>query len=183
MVEMRNYADDIEIDSDLEGEWVTHPSLYMHYSEIYADACADRDDAKLKMDWIGANIDLDIRKTWDTAPGYERYGFDTKPSEGAIKNTILINKKYLAAMRQYNKQVKRVNSMTGVKTAFEHKKHALANLVSLKIGGFYAEPRNKIKDVKKLLSSGAHDRHRRDLNDKMKKRREGTEQKDAETKA
>lgn len=176
MVEMRNYKVDIEIDDDLEGEWITHPSLYLHYAELYADACADKDDAKIKMDWIAANIDLDVRKTWDTNEGHKKYGFESKPSEGAIKNTILINKKYLAALKYYYKQVKRVNSFTGVKTAFEHKKHALANLVSLKIGGFYAEPRNKIKDVKKLLSSGAHDKHRRDLNSKMKKRREGTKE-------
>jgi hypothetical protein len=166
--ELRDYRQDIEVDADdLEGEWITHPSIYMHYSEIYAEACADRDDAKLKMEWIAANIDLDIRKNWDT-----KYGFETKPSENAIKNTILINKKYLAAYREYNKKVKRVNSMTGVKTAFEHKKHSLANLVSLKIGGFYAEPRNKIRDIKKLLSSGAHDRHQEDLAHKMKLRKE-----------
>lgn len=179
MPEMRNYKLDIEVDEDdLEGEWVTHPSLYLHYSDFYAEACADRDDAKLKMDWIAANIDLDIRKTWDTDKGFEKYGFENKPAEGAIKNTILINKKYLEAYKRYNKCVKRVNSMTGVKTAFEHKKHALANLVSLKIGGFYAEPGNRIKELKKVLSSGAHDRHRRDLNERMQKRKGGEKTKE-----
>ncbi len=172
MPEIRNYNIDIEVDDDLEGEWLTHPSLYLHYAKIYADACANKDDAKLKMDWIAANIDLDIRKTWDTKEGYEKYGFETKPAEGAIKNTILINKKYLAAYRKYNKYSKIVTSMIGVKTAFEHKKHALANLVSLKIGGFYAEPRNKIKDIKKLLSADLHEKHSSDLNKKMKARKE-----------
>lgn len=169
MPELRDYRQDIEVDeTDLEGEWITHPSIYMHYSEIWAEAVADKDDAKLKMDWIAANIDLDVRKYWDT-----KYSLD-KITEGAIKNTILISKKYLKSYREYNKCVKRVNSMAGVKTAFEHKKHALANLVSLKIGGFNAEPRNKIKDIKKLLSSGAHDRHADDLNTRMRKRKEAS---------
>ena len=131
MGELRDYRQDIKVDEfDLEGEWITHPSIYMHYSEIWAEAVADKDDAKLKMDWIAANIDLDVRKNWDT-----KYNFDAKPSEGAIKNTILISAKYLEAYRKYNQCIKRVNSMVGVKTAFEHKKHALGNLVSLKIGG------------------------------------------------
>ena len=173
MPEIRDYRIDIEIDEgDLEGEWITHPSIYLEYAEVYAEACADRDDVKLKMDWIAAKIDLDIRKIWNTDKGFKKYGFETKPSEGGIKNTILTNKKYLEALKKYNKHIKRVTSLTGVKTAFEHKKHALANLVSLKIGGFYAEPRNKIKDIKKLLSSGAHGRHQEDLSRKMKLRKE-----------
>jgi len=167
MVEMRDYKQDIEIDeSDLEGEWITHPSLYLHYSEIYADACANKDDAKLRMEWIAANIDLDVRKNWNT-PKYDL----EKLTEGVIKSCTLINKKYMEAYKKYNKCVKIVNSMTGVKTAFEHRKHALGNLVSLKIGGFNAEPRNKIRDISKLISSGAHDKHKKDLQETMKERR------------
>lgn len=167
MPELRNYKLDIEIDeNDLEGEWITHPSIYMHYSGILADAIKNRDDAKLKMEWIAANIDLDVRKHWDS-----KYKFTSKPAEGAIKNTILTNKKYLTAYRKYNKCVRIVNSMTGVKTAFEHKKHALGNLVSLQISGFHSEPRNKVRDLQKSMSIGDHHKHKEDLNDRMKKRK------------
>lgn len=172
MPEIRDYKVDILISNDLENEWLTHPSTYMYYAEEFADACEDRDNAKLKMEWIAATIDLDIRKTWDTTKGYKKYEFDKKPTEGAIKNTILIDKEYQTAYKTYNKAVKKVNSMTGIKTAFEHKKHALANLVSLKIGGFYAEPRNKIQDVKKLAGANVHEKQQEVLNEKMKRRKE-----------
>jgi hypothetical protein len=167
MPEMRNYNIDIEVDEfDLEGEWITHPSMYMHYSGLLADAIAQRDDAKLRMEWIAANIDLDVRKHWDT-----KYDFSAKPAEGAIKNTILTNKKYLVAYRKFNKCVKIVNALTGVKTAFEHKKHALSNLVSLQISGFNAEPRNKVRDLKKVVNISGHLKHKEDLNARMKDRK------------
>ncbi len=167
MAELRNYNLDIEVDeNDLEGEWLTHPSIYMHYSQILSNAIAKRDDAKLRMEWIAAKIDLDVRKNWES-----KYKFTSKPAEGAIKNTILTNKKYLKAYRNFNRCVKIVNSMTGVKTAFEHKKHSLSNLVSLAISGFHAEPRNKVRDLKKVMNIEDHQKHKRGLNESMKNRK------------
>ncbi len=165
MPELRNYNIDIEVDeNDLEGEWITHASLYMHYAKILADSIANRDEAKLKMDWVAANIDLDVRKHWQS-----KYGLE-KLTEGAVKNITMINKKYLKAYRKFNKCVKIVNSMTGVRTAFEHKKHALGNLVSMQISGFNSEPRNKVRDLQKNISSGDNFRHKKDLNTRMKNR-------------
>lgn len=172
MAEIRNYKQDIEIDeTDLEGEWLTHSSLYLHYSSLLAESIRNRDDAKLKMEWIAANIDLDIRKTWDTDEGYKKYGFKSKPAEGAIKSTFMTNKKYVKAYRKYNKCVKIVNSMTGVKTAFEHRKHALANIVSLRITGIHSEPRNKVRDLQKAVNIQEHHKRREALNKRMKNRK------------
>jgi len=162
MPELRNYRLDIEIDeNDYESEWLTHPSVYLHYAEIYADVVQWRDDAKLKMEWIEAKIDLHIRKNWD-----EEY----KLTETAIKNKIKTSKKFLKVARHYNKCVKRVNSLIGIKTAFEHKKHALSNLVSMKISGFYAEPRNKVRDLKKQMSMESHEKHKTLLQESLKNR-------------
>lgn len=163
--EMRDYRIDIEIDeNNLEDEWITHPSIYVHYSDLYADAVFRRDEAKLYLDWVDANLDLAIRKD------YKKYGFESKPTEGGIRNKIITNKKHMEAAQKFNSASKSVNSMTGVKTAFEHRKHALGNLVSLKIGGFNAEPRNKIRDIKKLMSGGVHEKHKQSLNERMKNR-------------
>jgi len=141
--EMRDYRRDIDVDPEnLEEEWVMHPSIYLYYSELLAQALFDKDEAKLKLEWIDANIDLDIRKN------YTKYDFESKPSEGGIRSTIIKNKKHREAENIYNLSCKKVNSLTGVKTAFEHKKHALSNLVSLRITGFHSEPRNKIQDLK-----------------------------------
>jgi len=166
-MEIRNYALDIEInEEDLEGEWLTHPSIYAYYTEAFADSVYKRDDAKLKLEWVEAQIDLDIRQKWET-----KYKLPTKPTEAAIKNIIKTNKKYLNSMKKYNKCVKRVNSLQGIKNAFDHKKHALSNLVSLQISGFYAEPRNKVRDLQKHISATNHSQHKRELNESLKRRK------------
>lgn len=166
MAELRNYRKDIEIDeNNLEDEWIVHPSNYLEYADIYAEAIEKRDNVKLKLEWIEANLDLDIRKN----PA--KYGFDTKPAEGAIKNTIKIQSKFREQSRLLIKATRRVNSMTGVKTAFEHKKHALGNLVSAKIAGFHAEPRNKVRDLQKVVNYDMHNKHKQNLSDTMKNRK------------
>jgi len=63
--------------------------------------------------------------------------------------------------------------MSGVKTAFDHKKHALGNLVALKIGGFYSEPRNIVRDVKKIQAVKGHEERKKQLNQRMKNRKGG----------
>lgn len=167
MAEIRDYSKDIEINEfDLESEWITHSSLYMHYSGILAEAIANKDDAKLKMEWIAAKIDLDVRKNWSN----EKYDLE-KLTEGAIKNITMTNGNYLKAYRKYNHCVKIVNSLTGVKTAFEHRKHALSNLVSLQISGFNSEPRNKIQDLQNARNKNNHNNHKEDLTESMNKRK------------
>lgn len=163
--ELRDFRRDIEIDKDnLEEEWLLHASLYLHYSSQYADAFYQKDQAKLKLDWVMAELDLEIRKN------FKNFGFDSKPAEGGIKNTIIVNKKYQKALKTFNQKTKILNNMTGVKTAFEHRKHALGNLVALKIGGFNSEPRNIVKDVKKIQGAKGHAERKKALNEKMKKK-------------
>jgi len=165
MPEIRNYLVDIEVDRDnLESEWMEHPSIYVYYSDAYAKAEERRDDLKLDLEVVDAKLDLAIRKN------YEMFGFEEKPTETAIKKKITISEKHVKASKALNKANRIVNSMKGIKTGFEHKKHALGNLVALKIGGFYSEPRNMVKDVKKL--AGSHKQQKENLNDRMKKRKE-----------
>lgn len=166
--EMRDFRRDIDIDKDnLEEEWLMHPSLYLHYSDQYADAAYQKDQAKLKLEWITAELDLAIRKN------YKEYGFSSKPTEGGIKNTIILDEKYQKALAILNKKTKLLNTMSGVKTAFDHKKHALGNLVALKIGGFYSEPRNIVRDVKKIQAVKGHEERKKQLNQRMKNRKGG----------
>lgn len=160
---MRDFRIDIEIDKDnLEEEWIVHPSLYLHYSDQYAEAFYRKDKSKLKLDLITAELDLAIRKN------PKNYGFTSKPTESGIKNAIILDEKYQKALENYNKQSKLLNLMTGVKTAFEHRKMALSNLVSLLIGGFFSEPRNQIKDIKKIESIKGQKERKKQLNENRK---------------
>lgn len=164
--EMRDFRRDIDIDKDnLEEEWLLHPSLYLYYSCEYSEAFNAKEKAKQKLDWIAAKLDLDIRKN------YKKYGFDSKPAEGGIKNTVLTHKEYQKALKKYNKAQDLFSTFTGVKTAFEHRKHALGNLVALKIGGFYSEPRNIVKDIKQKQGVAGQQERKKALNKKAKLRK------------
>lgn len=131
-----NYRTEIQIDpNNLEDEWINQPSLYLKYSEAYANAVANKDRAKSNLEVVYANIDAKVRVDWD------EFGFDSKPTEPAIKQFILKNAKYRNAIKSHVMAVKEANLMAGVKHSFDHRRKALENLVQLTISGFHSEPR------------------------------------------
>lgn len=161
----RNYKEDIKIDlSNLEDEWILQPSLYLTYSELHADAIAKRDNAKLKLEYVHAKIDSDIRKN------LKKYGFTSKPTEAAIKSAIILDKKHKKAEKTLINANKEVNVLNAVKLSFEHRKAALQNVVSLKVMGLSSEPRNLVQDAK-YKKKRVMDNHKAQK-DKLNKRRE-----------
>jgi hypothetical protein len=159
----RNYLKDIEIDeNDLEKEWVEHPSNVMHYHDVFADAQYNRDILKTKLEKVSARLDLEVRKDWSKH-------FDSKPTEAAIKSYLILHKDYCEAEETYLEAVKVMTSITGVKSAFEHKKTALQNIVSLRVMGYHSEPRNLIRDEK--IKTAKREETHKELTKKMKKRR------------
>lgn len=142
---MRDYKKDIHINvQDLESEWINQPSLMVDYNDLYAVAIFERDELKVKLEYTAAKLDSEIRKD------YSKFGFDSKPTEAAIKNTIIFQKQYVKLMKKMLLAAKQANLMSGVRTSFEHRKKALENLVTLHVTGFYSEPRNKPKDIRNL---------------------------------
>lgn len=151
-----DYKKDITIDEyNLEAEWLEQPSLFLYYAEAHATALHERDMAKSRLDLQYAKAYSSIKKNW------EKY-FDAKPTEPAIKEYILKSPSYQKAERALINSAKNANIMLAAKTAFDHRKRALENLVSLKIAGFHSEPRNK---TKKPRESGGHKAHKEALNE------------------
>jgi len=146
-----NYKSEIQIDpNNLEEEWINQPSLYLKYSEEYANAVANKDRAKSNLEVVYARIDAKVRIDWD------EYGFDSKPTEPAIKQFIAKNAEYRKAVKRHVMAVKESNLMAGVKHSFDHRRKALENLVQLHISGFHSEPKirrpqEKRRSVKKSL--------------------------------
>jgi hypothetical protein len=133
---MSKYQDDVSIDQhDLERELVRQASLYLKYSELAVDANFERDKIKENIKVTESDIDLEIRQN------FEQFGFDSKPTETAIRACILQQHEYRDIMGQYIKATKTFNSLTGAKTALEHKKKALELLVALIVRGYSAEPK------------------------------------------
>lgn len=144
---IREYKKDIRInENNLEDEWINQPSLFLYYAEAHAEAIHERDLAKAKTEYVYAIMYSDIKTNWEKS-------FDNKPTEPAIKESILKHPKYKKSERAFIDASKNMNLMLAAKTAFDHRKMALSNLTSLKIGGFYSEPRNKKQDVDNMKTA------------------------------
>lgn len=144
----RNYKLDLEINSsNLEDEWIEQPSLYMYYSDLQARAIKERDDLKQKLDVHQAQLDSKVRKNW------EQY-FEKSPTESAIKNYIVLNVETKKLVEKLNELSYNVSIMTAAKTAFEHRKKALENLVTLLITGFHSEPKLKNEATRRTRHFG-----------------------------
>ena len=163
---MSKYQEDINLNQyDLEYELIRQASLFLKYSELAVDAGFERDKIKERIKLAETEIDLDIRQD------YEQFGFDCKPTEAAIKAAIVQHDSHRKVTRKYIEATRVFNSLTGAKTALEHKKKALELLVSLVIRGYSAEPKVD-PDIKYNRQIGGHTEINRELaeNQRLKKK-------------
>ena len=160
----RDYKKDIRINEhDLMTEWMEQPSLYLYYSDMFAAAVYERDRLKLKLEYMISKIDSEIRANC------KKFGFESRPTETAIKNAILTDPRCKKADLKHLKAARQTNLLLGVKISFEHRKKALENAVSLQITGYHSEPRNKLKDIFEKKHSGHNKEHKNELNKERKK--------------
>ena len=130
-----DYTKDIEVnEGDLKEEWERQPGLYLHYSFKLASAERTRNKAKERLDVVRAELDRDIRKD------PKEYGLE-KTTETVIASTILTQDEFTETNETYIDKSYEVSVLQGVVRAFDHKKKALENLVSLHIAGYNAEPK------------------------------------------
>jgi hypothetical protein len=139
MTEQANY--DIDFDSDididingLDREWEIHSSKYLKCSQDYANAVFAKDQAKLTLEAVKADLDADIRQN------PEKFGVD-KVTEAVVANTVILQQDYQDAYTAYTETIRDVNMILAAKSAFEHKKKALEKLTDLYISGYWSEPR------------------------------------------
>lgn len=142
--------DDAFIDQyALDFELVQQPTLVEKYSDYYADACFEKDKAKERLKEVEAEIDLDVRRNWK-----DKYKFDVKPTEPAIKSQIILTKEYKKASRTLMEATRTVNRMKGASTAMEHKKASLGKLTELHGRNYFAEPRIDKEAKQNMLVQG-----------------------------
>jgi len=139
----RDAREDVLIDPEnLEAEWIEQPSIVQYNNDLFAEIQEIKDSLNEKLDYFTAKLDLQIREN------PEKYGFSGKITETAIKNKIVVNKKIRQLKQKLNKVEKSLNDVKGVKNSFEHRKKALENLVSMRITGVHAEPKNLLAKLK-----------------------------------
>jgi hypothetical protein len=132
------YKEDIQIDiNQLDAEWIKQASLYQHYAKQEATALYKRDQLADALALVQAQLDGDIRLN------FGKHGFESKPTEAAILNSIKQNPFYIKANVLLMKASCRVKIIGGAVRAFDHKKKALEKLTDLYLSGYWAAPKIK----------------------------------------
>jgi len=162
-----NFEEDLSIDQyGLDYEWMRQAKLMQKYAVLHADLSAEKEEAKEWLQRVDAEIDLDVRSN------YESYGFETKPTEGAIKSIIANDKKHLKAQKELIEISRQVLIVQGAKTSMEHKKAALERLSSLYLSGYWADPRIT-KEAKDHYEDDMQFAHRQHLANNERIRKNG----------
>jgi hypothetical protein len=130
------YKEDIRIDIHvLDAEWIKQASLYQYYAKQEAMALYKRDQLADKLALTQAQLDGDIRLD------LKKHGFESKPTEAAILNSIKQNPFYIKANSLLMKASCKAKIIGGAVRAFDHKKKALEKLTDLYLSGYWAAPK------------------------------------------
>lgn len=125
----------VDIDEHaLDREWVSQPRNVLRYTTKLANAKHEVATAKARLDVIEAELDQRIRAN------PEAFGIQGKPTENMIERRVVLAKDYQACLDRLNTAQHRVDLLTGVVKALEHKKDGLESLVYLQGRAYYAEP-------------------------------------------
>ncbi len=134
-----NYERDVQIDpTALDVEWLAQAELMRKYTQHCADMKKEMDDSKEQLDFMKAEIEMDVRSRPDA------YGL-AKPTEAGIQSTVLLQEKYQDQAKKYAKARYEYDVAVGAVRAIDQKKTALENLVKLLGVSYFAgpkEPRN-----------------------------------------
>jgi hypothetical protein len=129
-----NYEQDVSIDETaLDVEWLQQANLMYKYARHQAETKKAMDEAKERLDFIRAKLEMDIRAN------PENYGL-SKVTESAIASTILLQPEYHEASKKYVEARYENDMAVAAVRAIDQKKTALENLVKLLSVSYFAGP-------------------------------------------
>lgn len=137
-----------EIDElELDKEWLLQPKIFYSYAERLAKARKEHEQLKAEKELVVAQLDRNIRSN----PG--NYGLE-KVTEEAVKNAIIVRKKYQQVNAKIIEGKYNVEVLQGAVDSLEHRKKALENMVVLFVQNYTSSPRpskitkNQVDDMK-----------------------------------
>ena len=127
---------ELRIDPDaLDEACLEQPMLYNKYAELLAQAKKNVDTQKMLLEMTVAEIDAEIR-----ADPESFFDSSKKPTEGQIEKTIILQKRYRIAIREYNQAKYKAEMLGAAVRSLEQRKNALDNIIRLGIMGYYSMP-------------------------------------------
>ena len=130
------FLKDLEIDRyNLDEELVRQPQLYMEWALKAADAGKEVNDFKHDIDVLKAKIEKRIRRN------PERYGLDSKPTEGAIKATIASHARVRKMTKKYLDALYYERILNDARTSFTQRRKMLEKLCELNLQLHFADVR------------------------------------------
>lgn len=148
----------------LDEENEKQASLYHYWSDLCADAKADRDTMEDALDLIISKTDDAIRKNAQRN--------DEKVTEPAIKNLIERDKFVANAKEDLRKAKSDVYHLEAAVKALEHRKGSLDNLTILWTKNYYSQPSGIVStDTSTTVTDAVSKDLRANLNKKKKEKR------------
>ena len=161
-----NYERDVSIDETaLDVEWLQQADLMYKYARYQAETKKAMDEAKERLDFIKAKLEMDIR----TNP--ESYGL-SKVTESAIASTILLQSEYQEASKKYIEAKYENDVAVAAVRAIDQKKTALENLVKLLSVSYFAGP-SAPRDLSLEWNERIEKKEQKELNKNVKIKRRG----------
>jgi len=134
----------LEIDQyRLDREWLLQPKRVMKYATMLADAKKEMLEHKAALDLAEAELELSIRKDPDD------FGLE-KITEAIVKAAVIVQPRYQKALKRYNNSRHRVDVLSALLEALQHRKKALEDLVTLHGQNYFSEPRAKVEERSSL---------------------------------
>lgn len=161
-----NYEQDVSIDETaLDVEWLQQANLMYKYARYHAETKKAMDEAKERLDFIKAKLEMDIRAN------PEDYGL-SKVTESAIASTVLLQSEYQEASKKYIEAKYENDVATAAVRAIDQKKTALENLVKLLSVNYFAGP-SAPRDLPLEWNEHIKRREQKELNKNVKIKRRG----------
>lgn len=133
-----DFKAEIEINKlKLDNELIRLPTSNFECHEELSNKIKERDNIKLELEVLEAEIDKEIRDN-----------SEKKPSETQIRNMVLMDKRRVKKVREFNDLNEEVNILKGATNSFDKKDKAITNLIKMYTTDFF------IKDFRKEQRKG-----------------------------
>ncbi len=159
-----DYEQDVSIDETaLDVEWLQQANLMYKYARHQAETKKAMDEAKERLDFIKAKVEMDIRAN------PENYGL-SKVTESAVASAILLQPEYQEASKKYVEARYENDMAVAAVRAIDQKKTALENLVKLLSVSYFAGP-SAPRDLSLKWNEHIKRKEQKELNKNVKIRR------------